>query len=73
MFSARIDFALHDQIVNINLTYHVLRSALAAKSFGVYDDFSATIFLLNNSHTLIVYKCDHLTLGNSLRRLGLIE
>jgi hypothetical protein len=42
MFSARIDFPLHDQIVNINLTYCVLRSALAAKSFGIYNDFSTT-------------------------------
>jgi hypothetical protein len=39
----RADFLLQDQIVNINLTYYVLLSALAAISFGIYHDFSTTL------------------------------
>jgi hypothetical protein len=43
MFSVRNDFLLHDQIVNINLKYYVLRSALVEKSFGIYHDFGTTL------------------------------
>jgi len=43
MFSVRIVFLLHDQIVNIKLTYYVFRSALDAKSFGMCHDFGTTL------------------------------